>query len=421
MGAAQFVSALFGVVYSILAARGLGPAPRGQLFVIQAYAGVAALLVGLSTSTIMTVQLSREQFDFAEVHTAALLQSLLFGGIGGGGTLWLYLYTTHLTGPSFGMLAAYFLSMPALIYKANWSGLFLGIRRVGVISIVTVLDAFLMSVGAVVTLFVLRAGLDGMLLMMTLETAVIAAIGVYLSFKQDRRWWRWSTKCNVDLLQRGWKQHVATTVTQLYYRADAFILAHFLSPASLGEYAVARGLSDRITLAFTPFAQVMFPHISSDDAERSRKFTQATFRQLAGLGILLATLMIVFLPWFIPLLYGNAYGGAILLAQILCVALIVRAITVPLELWFVGGLLRPGFNALTSIFMLVVVVPLGIFFTMHWAAVGMAVALLISLIATMALTIWLANANDLRLRRLLPATSDLMQVVSEIKNFRISS
>ena len=214
MGAAQFVSTLFGVVYSIVAARGLGPAPRGQLFVIQAYATVAALLVGLSTSTIMTVQLSREQFDFSEVHTAALLQSFLFGVVGGGATLWFYLQTTHLAGPSIGMLAIYFLSMPALIYKANWSGMFLGIKRVGVMSI-SVLDAFLTAIGAVVALFVLHAGLDGMLLMLTLETSAVAAIGLYLVVKEGRGWWRWSIKCNIDLLQQGWKQHLATAFSQL--------------------------------------------------------------------------------------------------------------------------------------------------------------------------------------------------------------
>jgi hypothetical protein len=37
MGAAQAISAGLAVIYSLLAARGLGPAMRGQFFLVQAF------------------------------------------------------------------------------------------------------------------------------------------------------------------------------------------------------------------------------------------------------------------------------------------------------------------------------------------------------------------------------------------------
>jgi O-antigen/teichoic acid export membrane protein len=220
------------------------------------------------------------------------------------------------------------------------------------------------------------------------------------------------------LLQQGWKQHVAVTITQLYFRADAFILARFLSPAGLGQYAVARGLADRITLAFTPFAQVMFPHIASNDPARSRWFTQTTFRQLAVLAILLSAALIVVMPRFILIMYGNAYQSAIKLAEILCIALIVRSITVPIELWFVGGLLRPKLNAITSAFMLVVVVVSGYALTMRAGTAGMAIAMLLSFVLSLAFTIWLGNRNGLGIRELIPGPRDLRYVLAKAGSFR---
>jgi O-antigen/teichoic acid export membrane protein len=418
MGTAQFVSAGFGIVYSVVTARGLGPALRGDLFLIQAYFNIATVLVGLSTATIMTVQVSREQFDLAEIHSASVFLSLLQGFGGGLITLLIYLRTTRLPGASLGILAFFFLSLPAMLYKTNWSAIFLGLGRVGLISIYLVFDVFLTTVGAGIVLFLLRAGLEGILIMLAIESAIMAAIGFYLTVKVSRSRWRWSSKCISDLLQQGWKQHVAVTITQLYFRADAFILARFLSPAGLGQYAVARGLADRITLAFTPFAQVMFPHIASNDPARSRWFTQTTFRQLAVLAILLSAALIVVMPRFILIMYGNAYQSAIKLAEILCIALIVRSITVPIELWFVGGLLRPKLNAITSAFMLVVVVVSGYALTMRAGTAGMAIAMLLSFVLSLAFTIWLGNRNGLGIRELIPGPRDLRYVLAKAGSFR---
>jgi O-antigen/teichoic acid export membrane protein len=414
MGTAQAISAGLAVIYSVLAARGLGPAMRGQFFLIQAFFTVASMLVSLSTSTIMTVQVSREQFNLAEVHTSAVLLSVVLGLAGGAVALLVYLKSFGASSSSLLVLALYFLSLPAMLYKNSWMAIFLGLGRIGELSIYTVADVFLTAAGAGIALYVFHAGLSGMLIMLVIETTTIAVAGVLLTFSVNKTTWQFSRACITDLLRQGWKQHLATTATQLYLRADAFILAPFLTPAALGQYAVARGLSERVLLAFTPFAQVMFPHISSRDEMRAKSCTQTTFRQLAGLGIILAAILLVVMPWFILLLYGQAYRGAIILAQILCMAFIVRAITVPIELWFVGSLLKPGYNAVTSAFMLGSISILGYIFARHALALGMAVATLVSFALTLALTIWIGNAKGLGLRRFVPHAGDLRYVLSEV-------
>lgn len=414
MGTAQLISAGIGLIYSVITARGLGPALRGQFYVTQAYLLTANMLLSLSVATIMTVQVSRGDFEVAEVHTSAVLLSAALGVCGGLCALLIFLHTTSFQILSHWTLAIYFLSLPATLYKALWGGIVLGQGRIGTLSIFTVVDSLLTTAGAGVVLFVVRASVGGLLAMLAGEAAVMAAIAFLMIRNHGGRSWRLSLPCLRDLWRQGSQQQLATSIGQLYLRADAFILPHFISPAALGEYAIARGVADRITLAFTPFAQVMFPHISSKDASNARNYTQVTFRQLAGLGVLLSVAVLAVMPYFISIMYGRAYQDAVILADVLCIALIVRSITMPIELWFVGSLLRPKLTVITSTFMLVTVVVSGYLMTMRSAALGMASAVLLSFGLSLAFTIWVANRNGLGLHRLLPSMNDLRYAASEI-------
>ncbi len=410
MGSAQFISAGFGIVYSILTARGLGPALRGELFIAQAYLMTANMLLGLSVSTIMTVQVSRGDFEAAEVHTSAVLFSLLFGACGAFAALLLFLHTAAFAGPWSWALGIYFLSLPALLYKALWSGVILGLGRIGLLSVYTVLDTLLIALGAGLVLYAFHWGLPGLFIMLAAEAVGIALLAYMLFARISPRKWHFSYWCIKNLWRQGSQQQLATIIGQLYFRADAFILAHFLTPVALGEYAIARGISDRITLAFTPIAQVMFPHISSKDPEASQRCTRLTFRQLAGLGIVLSIALTIAMRPFIYVMYGSAYRDAVLLADLLCVALIIRSITVPIELWFVGGLLKPGMTAISSTFMLVAVTVSGCVLTSYASGIGMAWAVLLSFTLSLGFTIWLANRQGLGLTRLLPHRRDLRSI-----------
>lgn len=419
VGTSQVISTALGIIFSVLAARGLGPALRGQFFLIQAYFTVASMLFGLSTSTIMTVQTSRGEFQLAEVHSAAVLLSLLLGGTGGILALVVFLNTAGTRGLSMSILACYFLAMPATLYKTNWSAIFLGLGRIGQMNIVTILDSLLMAVAAAMALFVLHLGLDGMLLLLTVQSVVIGAIGIFLAARASRFSWRFSRKCIVELLSQGWKQHVATTASQLYLRVDAFILAAFLSPAALGEYALARGVSERILIAFTPISQVMFPLISSCDPERAKEHAQSAFRQVAGMGILVTLTAILAFPVLIPLVYGNAYRDAVILTQVLSVAFVVIGVMVPVNLWFVGSLRRPDLNALTCVVTLVLILGLGYAFVPRGGGLVMAVATLVSFACTLAFTIWLANSKGLGLHRYFPNPGELRAAfVFEVERLR---
>jgi O-antigen/teichoic acid export membrane protein len=415
MATTQLVSAGLGLVYSVLVARGLGPELRGVFFVVQAYFNLASMLVNLSVFTIMTVQLSRGEFGLAEIHSAAVVLSVALGVGGGAVALLVYLQTAHLPGPSLGILVLFFLSMPAVLYKMMWSAIFLGLSRIALLNIFTILDVFLTALGAGTALFVLRAGLNGLLIMLALQAAVTATIGFYLAVRGTRPRWRLSAACIADLLRQGWKQHIAAITSQLYLRADAFILADLLPPAAIGQYAVARGLAERILMALTPISQVMFPLISSSDPARARSYARSTFRQLAGVGILSMVAFVVLTPWVIPLVYGHAYRDAVTSGQILGVAFVMLGTMVPINLWFVGSLRRPGLNALASAVTLILVVTLGYAFAVRAGGLGMAIATLVSFVGSLAFAIWLGNANGLGLRRLVPKASELRSVVSEIR------
>ena len=182
---------------------------------------------------------------------------------------------------------------------------------------------------------------------------------------------------------------------------------------------MARGVSERILIAFTPISQVMFPLISSGEPSRAKSYAQNTFRQLAGLAVPLAITVVILLPFLMPVVYGHAFDGAIILAQVLCVAFILLGISVPINLWLVGSLLKPGLNALVSAFTFAMVVVLGYTFTFRAGGTGMAVAMLVSFAASLAFCVWIGNINGLGLYRLLPNKEEFHRIVPEFRGFRI--
>jgi len=121
---------------------------------------------------------------------------------------------------------------------------------------------------------------------------------------------------------------------------DVVILGYFRNPTDVGFYKLAKNLAASMGYIVGPLQSVVYPNLSKLLAISNSTFFHNRIRQLAyrvGLPLGLSALVgALFVPWFIPLLFGQEYRPAIFLTQMLLVGCGV---------WLAFFWLRPAYMA----------------------------------------------------------------------------
>jgi O-antigen/teichoic acid export membrane protein len=122
------------------------------------------------------------------------------------------------------------------------------------------------------------------------------------------------------LLSYGVAQIAAVTPTALNAQLDQLVLSQTVPSADLGRYAVAVSLTLLPAPIVSAIGNVAFPHLSAQ-----REVTAATRRLqriavwcslILAVGILLPLAAVSY--WMVPLVFGEAYRGAVPLVWVLC-------------------------------------------------------------------------------------------------------
>jgi len=363
----------------------------------------------------MTVLVSRNEFSLSQVHSAALGLSLALGLAGGAATLAVVRAFVPLVGVSRVVAVLFIFTMPMVVYKAMWGGLFLGLTRIASLNAFNLLDSVLVTLASVLALLVFRAGLDGVLLALVVQASLMVVLGLAFVARERGLSWQFSLACLAELLRQGSKLHFAAALGQLFLKADALILPRLVPAADIGQYAVARGLAERILMVLSPVSQVMFPRIASAQADQGRQYALASFRAIGALGLGAGIGFVLGAPFVVPLMYGSLFGKAVGLTQILAPAFALLGLMVPVNLWFVGSLKRPELNAVVNSIALGCLIIVGWMFTALAGSRGMAWATLLSFGVTLGCGVWLANRHGFGFRRPLPGWQEVVQLWRDVR------
>jgi len=403
------------VFYSVLIARVLGPELRGVYFLLQTYQGLGVALLGLSVDTIMTVVLSRKEFDVNEINSAALIFSLALGSIAGAaGYLAFALEGTPALISPFCVIL-FFLASPFVLYKTMWNSIILGLTEINVLNWVSLLDVLSLALLTIAFVGLIRLSINGLVIAFVLNSFLILLLRLTILLKKFRLKWRISRRCLKELLRLAWRQHLAVIAYNLFTRADALILATLSTTANLGYYSVAKGLTSNISLAVNPVTQVMFPHISAAERGISKGYTVMLVKTIFAVLSLISVAFYFMSPWLITTLYGSAYELSIEHSRILIFALAFLLVQVPISLWFLGNLKKPALNGYVNVTTLILILVLGSLGTKYLGTYGISWGILCSYVFSTAVALVLAHCNSLPLRSVLLKRSDLQKMISFLK------
>ena len=304
---------LLSVPTSVITARVLGPAGRGQYAI--------ALLLGTAVSHYASLGLAQSALYFMARNAYApalilgnsLLLALGTSALGvGSGLVAVLAFGDSLfpdLHPSLVLLALAL--VPGNVFLAMLLHLLLGLHRVFQYNVLTLLRNFISLVGVTVLLLMLDLGV---------REALLAELGAFLLtscallYQLHRIVGGVSFGLNVtflkDFLRYGLSAHFGRVALLFLFGADLYMISLYMTPAAVGVFSVAKALVDKMALISGGAATLIIPEVAAQDEETRRGFTPLVFKTIVLLSAAAAIGLAIVGPWLIRLLFSERYAGS---------------------------------------------------------------------------------------------------------------
>jgi O-antigen/teichoic acid export membrane protein len=300
------------VVSSLIGARALGPAGRGDLLVVVLWPPVVAMFVGLGLPTAYRYWMAKEPERASPLFANAVIYTVAVSVIS---IALAYLIVPHLVGERsprvITLLRIYQVNIPAALFLNLMRGLLEGSRRFG------------WAGAARLSSFVIQAiGFAGLWLAghLTLATAtytlilaqscstLLALIAVLI---QLRPRWEPSWVEFKNSMRYGVRDYPGGVADFTTLRLDQLMLGAMAPSAAIGLYVIAVRLSEMTTLAADALADALMPAVAaSRTGDKSEALLARSLRLTIYLHVLLLVPCWLSAPLILKLLYGDSFVPA---------------------------------------------------------------------------------------------------------------
>jgi O-antigen/teichoic acid export membrane protein len=382
-------------VTSIVLARWLTVADRGNYSVAIAFATTLGMLVELGWGPAVIYRLRRAGAPPALVSTAAIAAALCMGVV-----------AAALCLPFEGWIRARFLDgaprelllFSLAIVPAHLTWVFFG-------SIARGLNRFQLENVSHLLIFVGRlAGIGGVLILgggalrevlaVYLLVEATVAFGIFLAIARQTGLRPLPDALEVrESLRFGVKAYVSRLSLKLQDRFDLFMIAWFLSdPEQVAYYAVAVTLTAQMKLLPEAVGRAIYPQVAGVGERQAAALTARALRHSLAMSLASLLALAALMPFAIPWLYGAPYAASIVPFLVLLPGMALFSLFRLTSNYF-GGVGRQRANMQTQILATAVNVALNLLLIPRLGILGAALANVLSN-ATGAVLITLAFCQD---------------------------
>lgn len=407
---------LVGGVTSVVISRSLGPAARGEYYVVITLANTAMSLAHLSLEqSFLVLWVSGERKD------ALGTNAVMVGVINGVFAAALAFVIVALTkGPTL-TPGGYPVLLTALIAVP--------------IGLVVMYLGFLLMLDDKINRFSagkLVAGLIqcGLLLALAFSGHLSASIVVFIwvlataiplvvfipAFRLDR------SSMSLSVIRRavglGFRYHVGMTAMFLLWRADVFMLNERVSRSQVGLYSLAVTLAELTYLATDSVSQALLPRQVDPSLEEAGRFTARLARTNLIVAILIIGAMSVFAPVGLTRVYGDAYRGTTSALVVLGPGIVMLCLARTL-LPYLVRLERPWAVSALTVSALALNIALNLALIPRMGIVGSSLASSVAYGVLSAIAVaWWCRSAQLGLRELIPRISDVRDPLERMRMIR---
>jgi O-antigen/teichoic acid export membrane protein len=388
----RFGLALLLFATDVAIARLLLPSAKGRFTVVLLYSQLAALVLGIGLDNAMGYLAGRSREAARRGMANALLWTLVVGGMGLVGSIWLYGLpddprpTGPLTEILPGLTGSQFLFAALAIPGELLFGIgllaILGSGRVGAYNGLRILRRTVLLLLIVATAAIARVSLDVALVLNLLALAVSVAAIILAAANLELLAGRPDLGVFREQLSFGTRSVLGSLAERLQFRADIFLVNLYLGVFFTGIYSVASGLAETLWYLPNALGMVVFSRAVDPSADAGR--VAATMaRTTLVVTAFLAVPVFVFAPWFITLVYGPRFAAAADPFRALLPGVVAYSVVAILSRYVVGRG-NPGLGTAVLLAGLSVNVLLNIFLIPRIGVTGAAAASSVSYFVTAA-------------------------------------
>lgn len=173
-------------------------------------------------------------------------------------------------------------------------------------------------------------------------------------------------------------------------RFDVVLIGALAGPAVLGIYAVASKVAELMRLVPTALNYVLYPRFARLSQARATAEVRKLLPRATALTLLLAPPLALAAYIGLPIVYGRAFGAAILPAEIIIIGLSVEGAAAVSSAFLVGSG-RPGLNSMGMGTGAAITVALDVILIPRYGALGGAVTSAITYLSVTAVLVFLAR------------------------------
>lgn len=304
------------------------------------------------------------------------------------------------------MLVPGFHAHPVFLIGALWMGLaqglspmwyFQGVERMSLPALLSV-GCRLLFTGLVFVL--VRNPEDAPLVVILQAASMTLSLTVQFVLMYRQTGWGWCSSQRAWLsLKDAWPFFLFVAVVSFYSNANGFMLGLMAAPAMVSFYGGPERLMRGILGLAGPVNQVLYPRLAflvRHDYPVARSTVRRGTLLVASIGTLFGLSLTLAAPWFVHLLFGTGYEGAIPVLRVLGLACPFSAVSSVLGIrWMFPLGMERAYNCIV-LAGAVLNVGMVLMLVGSWQAVGAAYAVLtaeIFITATLFVLLWKRRLN----------------------------
>ncbi|MFI6518688.1 lipopolysaccharide biosynthesis protein [Spirillospora sp. NPDC050679] len=381
-------------VATVMVARIGGPALVGAFTLVRILPGLVCHLSNAGLPGAAPFFLASREHDQARVRPTLIWMT--FGGAAVGGLAWLALSPLIylLFFKSFGLWVAVAAAAPAFTqgFVSVGKGLLQGTDDLrGASLAIAVEELVFLPVYLVILIGWYGPGalITGLVLADVAAAAWIAARLRRRGF--FRGWGRPDRALARAVASYGMRGQLGQLVDLLNLRLDVAFLGAIAGPSVLGVYTVASKFAELVQLPGLAVNYVLYPDFAKEDEATAAARTRRLILPALAVSALSALPLALVAGAVLPLVFGEAFDGALTPTYILLGGLVTFGVS-GLVMAYLYGVGRPGLTSLAQTAGLLVTVGLDLALIPHFGAVGAAVASALSYYTTtLVLLFWFAR------------------------------
>jgi O-antigen/teichoic acid export membrane protein len=416
---ADVATALSDLTMAIIVARALGPANRGIYFLALFAAALIALIGNMGMATATIVFGANQRLPRAQLHGVAIMFSVGIGAVGaalllGFADVW---QESVLRGVDDATLALVAVSLAPLIYGQIVGALLAGMgevpalarRRIGlaVAAPLITIPAVLLSDGEPV--WPVAAWVVAMI-GFAIALGMLAAQRIGPPVRPELATLR-------ELLSFSLRGHIGTLAHQGFLRIDVLFVSAYLTRTSVGYYAQASVLAERMSTLGHAVYSSSAARLGSDPPREAAHLAAEIVRVLLIVMVPVGLVLALFSQSIMVVLFGSEFEPAATPFAILLPGAICLTLWYVLSLYALSTLRRPGLTTLVQGVAFLVSAPLYWLAVREWGINGAAVVSTVVYTSICAAGVAiLLSSSDVSARELVPTRRDVTRVAGLARN-----